>query len=193
MQKFIKVLIIPLCLLVIMTGCGKKSNENTKTIDLGNSATSLLDDIVKKTSELDKDDEYGLATIKVTDHQITKEDTEDVLGLKEDDFTKYIEEAVESKVTDSWMTHSIVVAKLKSGLNTSEVANKIVKNTAPDRFGCLKVSKIEGAYYGNYVVFAASEKEIVDNVIKVFKEMTENQAQVITRENNWNTNMFDEE
>ena len=129
----------------------------------------------------------------MTDHQITKEDTEDVLGLKEDDFTKYIEEAVESKVTDSWMTHSIVVAKLKSGVNTSEVANKIVKNTAPDRFGCLKVAKIEGAYYGNYVVFAASEKEIVDNVIKVFKEMTENRAQVITRENNWNTNMFDEE
>lgn len=196
MQKIIKVLIIPLCLLVIMTGCDSKKKENetpANTVDLGTSATSLLDDIVKKASELDKNEEYGLATIKVTNHQITNEDTEDVLGLKEDDFTKYIEEAIESKVTDSWMTHSIVVAKLKSEANAGEVANKIVKNTSPSRFGCLKVDKIEGAYYGNYVVFAASKEEIVDNVIKVFKEMTKNQAQIITRENNWNINLFDEE
>lgn len=188
MKNFLSIVIITLCFTLILTGC---QNNNSK-VSLTDKPNELLKDIINKASEYDNDSEYGLATIKVEEHTITKDESTDVLGLTEDEYDKYIESALESKVLDSWMNHSIVVAKLKDEINVKDVALKIVKNTSPSRFGCLKVSKIEGAYYGNYVIFAASDGTIVDNVIKAFNEITNKNAKIITRENNWDTNMFDE-
>lgn len=189
MKKIISITIITLSLLVVLTGCQKKT---TTTNSLNETPSELLSKIVSKASEYDKDDEYGLATIEVEEHKITKEETEAVLGLSKKDFSKYVDTALESKVVNSWVNHSIVVVKIKDGEDIKEVAEKIVKNTSPSRFGCLKASKIEGAYYGNYVIYAASDETIVDNVIKAFKEITNNKQTIITRENNWNTNFFDE-
>lgn len=188
MKKIINIVIV-ICLIMIFTGCQKKSNVNS---NLKETPSELLSKIVSIASEYDKDDENGLANIKVEEHKITKDETEDVLGLTEDEFNKYVDEALESKVVNSWMNHSIVVVKIKDEQNIKEVAEKIIKNTSPSRFGCLKASKIEGAYYGNYVIYSASDETIVDNVIKAFKEITNNKETVITRENNWNTNFFDE-
>ena len=189
MKKIINIVIVICLIMILFTGCQKK---NSGVDNLKETPSELLSKIVKFASEYDKDNEYGLASIRVEEHKITKDETEDVLGLTEDEFNKYVDEALESKVLDSWMNHSIVVVKIKDGQNIKEISEKIVKNTSPSRFGCLKASKIEGAYYGNYVIYAASDEAIVDNVIKAFKEITNNKETIITRENNWNTNFFDE-
>lgn len=188
MKKFVNI-VIALCLFGILTGC--KNNDNS-TKELNENPSELLAKIINIASEYDKDDEYGLATIEVEEHEVTKEETDDVLGLPAEEFDKYIDKALESKVVNSWVNHSIVVIKIKEGQNVKEIAEKIVKNTSPSRFGCLKASKIEGAYYGNYVIYAASDETIVDNVIKAFQQILDNKGTVITRENNWNTNFFNE-
>lgn len=181
-----KLILILLTSMLVISGCNKE-----KEITITESVTSLLHNVVTKASVYDKDDEYGLASIEVEDHKITEEDCETVLGLSKEDFKKYVKEAVESKVTQSWYNHSIVAVELNDGVDYKTISEKIIKNTDPGRFGCLKADKIEGAYYNKYLVFAASTETIVDNTIKAFNEITSNKAKVITRENNWNESFFE--
>lgn len=190
MKRVFGIIAVFLCIGVLLTACGK-NNNNIKS-NLSGTSSDILKKLVSKASELDTDKEYGINSIKVEENIIDKDEVEDILGLTEDEFKKYVESAVESKPVDSWYNHSVVVVKLKDGVNVKEIAEKIVANTSPSRFGCLKANKIEGAYSGNYVIFAASYESTVDVVIKAFKEMTNGNMKTITRENNWDTGMFDE-
>lgn len=189
MKKVFGIIVVFLCVGVLLTGCGKSDNIKS---NLSGTSSDVLKKLVFKATELDTDKEYGIGSIEVEENIIDKDEVEDILGLTENEFNKYVESAVESKPVNSWYNHSVVAVKLKDGTNVKEVAEKIVANTSPSRFGCLKASKIEGAYSGNYVIFAASDEAIVDVVIKAFKEITNGNMKTITRENNWNTGMLGE-
>ncbi len=147
----------------------------------------ILDAIVAKAIELDTDPEFGIASIECTPTVVDAERCETVLGLTEDEYAQYIDSAIESKPNGSWFTHSIVVIKLKEGTDVATVANKIVMNTKPNRFGCLKPRAIVGAFAGDYVVFAASSETSCEAVYAAVEALSAVESTRIDRENDWNS------
>ena len=70
---------------------------------------------------------------------------------------------------NSWFTHSVVVVKLKDGVDVKTVAEKIIGKTDAVRFGCLRPQAIVGAYTGSFVVFTTSDKDKCDAVFEAVK------------------------
>jgi hypothetical protein len=150
-----------------------------------------LDLLVEKAGELDTSDEYGIKSIDVTDTDIDEDSCTTILGLDTDEFNDSIEAAIESKPDGSWYTHSVVVIKVKDGVNVKKLAKKIVANTAPDRFGCLKPEAIVGGYAGNIIFFTASDSTICEAVYSAFEKLSDDKPVRIDRKNDWdNSSLF---
>lgn len=144
-----------------------------------------LNALIAKAIELDEDKEFGIGSIECTPVPVDADGCERILGLTEAEFAEFVDTAIESKPNGSWFAHSVVVVKLKDGANAEELADKIVANTAPNRFGCIKAGAIVGARAGNYVVFAASSETTCEAVYKAVEALSAVSPVRIDRENTW--------
>ena len=155
------------------------SKPETKEAFTG-TVDEILDLIVKKAGELDSANEYNISTIACSHSVVDIDSCDTILGLEDKD-----EAAVESKPDGSWFTHSVVVVKLRDGVDVKTVAEKIVSKTEAVRFGCLRPEAIVGAYTGNYVVFTTSGKGICESVYEAVKELSGTDVTRVDREKNW--------
>lgn len=186
MKKIIvSVLLLALCC-GIFSGCVKPAEAA-----FDGTAQQVLDSVVTAATELGKNQEYGMHSIACTDTPVTEDTCTDILGLSTEDYLAKVESAVESKPNDSWFNHSVVVIKVKDGADTAEIADTIIKNTKPNRFGCLKPESIVGCYAGQYIIFSASSAEICENVITAVKNLSAVEPTRIDRENDWSGGMMD--
>lgn len=144
----------------------------------------VLDLIVNKATELDKS-EYGIGGIKCYHSPVDTDVCDVILGLDDKEFAEYVEAAVESKPEGSWFTHSVVVVKLKDGVDVKAVAEKIVSKTEAVRFGCLRPQAIVGAYTGNYVVFTTSDSSICEVVFEAVKALSGADVTRVDRTKDW--------
>ena len=140
---------------------------------------------MKKAGELDSANEYNISTIACSHSVVDIDSCDTILGLEDKEFEDYVEAAVESKPDGSWFTHSVVVVKLRDGVDVKTVAEKIVSKTEAVRFGCLRPEAIVGAYTGNYVVFTTSGKGICESVYEAVKELSGTDVTRVDREKNW--------
>lgn len=153
-------------------------------------SVEVLDLIVATAIELDTDKEYGIGTIACTDTAVDADSCTDILGLTTEEFNAKVESATESKPDGSWYTHSVVVIKVKDGVDVTALAEQIVKNTKPDRFGCLKPESIVGCYAGQYIIFAASDSTICEAVFSAVKTLSAVEPVRIDRTNDWDGGGF---
>lgn len=197
MKRFLSVILV-LTLLptaLFLTACNNKKPVDEPTATdvpaafLGN-IDEVLDLIVNKAIELDADKEYSIGEISCYHSPIDADNCEDVLGLTPDEFTQYVDAAMESKPSDSWQTHSIVIVKLKDGTDVKAIAEKMTAGTSPCRFGCLRVEAIVGGYAGNYVVLGATSQTGCDAVFAAFSQLAAVPATRIDRTNDWSDNSF---
>lgn len=207
MKKIVCLIVAVAMLTLALAACGEKTpaesstSSSSQTTSATTSATTeatpvvpdpaftgtveeILDAVVAKAIELD-DQEYGIGSIECTPTVVDEDRCESVLGLTEEEFAEYIEAAIESKPNGSWYTHSVVVIKLKDGVNVEEIANKIVANTKPNRFGCLKPRAIVGSYMDNFVIFSASSEETCEAVYSAVVALSKVTPTRIDRENDW--------
>lgn len=152
---------------------------------------AILNSIVTRAIEIDmaawteEYEYYGIGTIECEPTPVDEDSCTSILGLDTDEFYALVDSAIESKPLGSWYTHSVVVIKLKDGVDVAETAQKIVMNTKPNRFGCLKPSSIVGAYTGDYVIFTASDESACNSVYSAVVELSALEAVRIDRENTW--------
>ena len=146
---------------------------------------TVLDKVIARAAEIEKDDEYGIGTIESYHLAVDEDSCETILGLSVEEFQKYVESAMESKPEASWYTHSVVVVKFKDGADVKAVSEKIMEKTEAVRFGCLRPEAIVGARTGNYLVFTTSSKEMCDDVYKAVAELAGEGTVRIDREKNW--------
>lgn len=200
MKKQIGIVAIMLAVLICLVGCSNinsnknnsDSGDNQKQVEnLNYSAEELLDKVISKAIEIDPDTEYGMSKLSGQKNVINSDNLEDILGLIEEEFNSYIDGAMESKPDDACSPHSIVFVKVKDKTKTAEIAEKVVKNTSPYRFGCLKPDVIMGAYYGEYIVIIDSDEAEKDVVLKALEDVIGAETTKITRDNDWNTSFFD--
>lgn len=146
---------------------------------------TLLDKIIARATEIEKDNEYGIGSIECYHLAIDEDSCETILGLSVDEFKQYIDVAMESKPEGSWNTHSVVVVKFKAGVDVKAVAEKIVAKTEAVRFGCLRPQAIVGGQVGEYLVFTTSDTEICNDVYKAVEELAGSGVTRIDREKDW--------
>ena len=186
MKKALSIMIMFLVVFTI-TGCGKQKNVNKITDNIND----LANKVMNKAKVDDTDKEYGLSKIDLTTNEINKDNLNDILGITEDEYQKNIEEAIEIKPNDTWSPESYVFIKVKDKVNVSKLAERIVKNTVPTRFGCLRPDVIVGAYYSNIIVLIDSSKDTSEVVLNSFEKIMQNKITEITRENDWTFSMDD--
>lgn len=145
----------------------------------------VLDLIINKAIEIDSDKEYGIGSIQCYHSPVDTDACDTILGLDDKEFNEYIEAAVESKHEGSWFTHSVVVVKLKDGVDVKTVAEKIIGKTEAVRFGCLRPQAIVGAYTGSFVVFTTSDKDKCEAVFEAVKALSGTEVTRVDREKNW--------
>ena len=160
------------------TNNNQQNKEETKY-----TATELLDKVVEKAKEKNED----LKKLNLKYREITSENLKDVLGITEEEYKNTIESAMEYAPADGWFTESYVVVKVKSGQDVDKLARKIVTNTEPARFGCLKPEVITGIYLGNYIMLIDSHEQGAKDLISSFKEIMGEDATTITRDNDWSS------
>ncbi|MBQ0125334.1 MAG: hypothetical protein KBS59_03305 [Clostridiales bacterium] len=183
MKKIISALLL-VCIFALAFASCEKAPE-TKAPAFEGTVEDVLSAVVTRACELNASREFGMSTIECTPTVVDIDGAERILGLTDEEFTNYIDSAIESKPNGSWYTHSVVVIKLKEGTNVEEVANKIVANTSPSRFGCLKPHAIVGCFAGDFVIFVASDDDSCEDVFTAVKELSAIEPVRIDRENTW--------
>lgn len=189
MKKSKLILIVLLVIGVLITGCGNKKEEK-KENEVTGSITEILDKIVEKAKGYDTDKEYGIATMPNDHVEIDLESIEDDLGITKEEYEKDIQEYIESKPSESYLTHSIILIKVKDGVDTSELAKKITKGVSPYRFSSVKPDKIQGAYSGNYILVVSSSESTVEAVYKAFEDIMGSKVTKIDRTNDWEDSLL---
>lgn len=191
MKKLIAILSALVVLCCSFAGCGSDSGKDTddKAAFTG-TAQEVLDALIAKAISIDTDKEYGIGSIECTDTPVDADSCTDILGLTTDEFNSMVESAVESKPDGSWWKHSVVVIKVKPGTDTAALADKIVKGTKPDRFGCLKAGMIVGEYAGEYILLVVSDEALCEVVISAFEQLSAVKPVKISRTNDWSDGGF---
>ncbi len=191
MKRSISFILILALALLCFVGCsnGKQSTDDNgkgnknDVVKVDYTAEQLLDKVIEKAIEIDPDTEYGMSKLVGQKNEINLDNLEDILGLTEEEFNNSIDSAMESKPDDTWSPHSIVFIKVKENVDVAETAEKIVKNTSPYRFGCLKPDVIMGAFYDRYIVLIDSDEAAKDVVLKSFEDIIGNETTKVTRDN----------
>lgn len=112
------------------------------------------------------------------------------LGLTADEVAQYVDETLAQVPNGSWFAHSVILVKLKDGADVAAVTEKMMMNTSPSRFGCIKAGAISACYAGNYAVLAISDEDTVNAVCKAFEKLSAIGATRLDRENDWNNGGF---
>ncbi len=171
-----------------LCGCGKTTHDDgesrPRAAFLG-SAEQILSSVIGRAIELDADSEYSIAEIDCYTRAVDETNCVEILGLTPEEFTQYIVEAVESKPEDSWQPHSVVLVEAVEGVDTQELAERILGGTSPSRFGCLRVEAITVGCSGSYIVLAATSDTGCDAVYAAFEELSELPSARFDRENDW--------
>lgn len=185
MKKLISALLVVCMLALALASCGKTPDVE-KVPAFEGTVEDVLSAVVTRACELNSARDFGMMSqIECTPTVVDVDGCDRILGLTDEEYASYIEAAIESKPNGSWYTHSVVVIKLKEGTNVEEVANKIIANTSPSRFGCLKPSTIVGFFAGDFVIFAASDEDSCEDVFTAVKELSAVEPVRIDRENTW--------
>ncbi len=208
MKKYLcSVLCLAMLLSVaLVSGCKKPETEESKVEESqaetqaafgDKTVEAVMDELIAKAKELDTD-EFGLNSLEDAEREMVLQNTvltaeycETVLGLSEDEFAQYVDTAVENSLTNaSWMTYSTVLVKLKDGVDAAAVAEKIIANTNPRRFGCLTPSCIQGGYTGQYVYFMAFNDISCAAFDEAVKALSAASVKTISRDNDWSGGFF---
>lgn len=199
MKQFLTFVLALVFICGVFSGCSNTPSPNTdesstkaettKPVDdkdaFTKTAREVLDAVVAKAIELDTDKEYGIKSIACTDTPVDEDTCTDILGLSTEEFNAKVESAMESKPDGSWFTHSVVVIKVKDGADVASLAETIVKNTKPNRFGCLKPEAIVGGYAGQYIFFTASARSSCEAVFSAVQALSAITPVRIDRTNDW--------
>jgi len=180
--------------LLLLSACaGKESDNDTqptpeqtdKTAFTG-TADEILNQLISKTIEKNVLAVEELKDITCYNKEIDADSCLDILGLTPEKFAADVASAVEAKPEGSWFAHSIVVVKIKDGVDAAALADQISKGTNPARFGCIKAETVVVGYAGQYILLCASFQTTSDAIYTTFSELSAVASIRIDRENDWN-------
>ena len=91
------------------------------------------------------------------------------IGLTEDEFNTYVEEALANEPMMSSIAHSLCIVKLKDASKVEEVKQKIFDNCNPRKWLCVSPEYILVVDSGDYVAFAMTTESNCKGILEAFK------------------------
>lgn len=145
-------LIIPLLLIVILTGCGQKNVKGT------------LEEIMDKVYASIPEDERPMM---LTNIEVTEENVANFLGTTDIEF----EEALASEPAVSSIAHSVVLIRVKDGANVEAIKEKIENSVNPRKWLCVEAEEVEVESKGNLIILIMSSESNVEKIEMEFDKL----------------------
>ena len=105
------------------------------------------------------------------------------IGLTEDEFNTYVEEAIANEPMMSSIAHSLCIVKLKDASKVEEVKQKIFDNCDPRKWLCVSPEYILVVDSGDYIAFAMTTESNCKGIYEAFKEKMGTVGTTIERAN----------
>lgn len=162
--------IVVAVLTVMLFTKGEKSN--LPTITSAEDLTTLVDSIYAGVT----DEMPGVMSqpIDVTDKDVVKYMT----GLENGDELEYL---VVSEPMMSSIGYSLVLAKVKPGINASKVAETMKTNIDNRKWLCVTAEKVYATNSGDVVFLIMTRPELAESILNSFKTLAGNVGQVFER------------
>lgn len=92
------------------------------------------------------------------------------IGLTEDEFNTYVEEAIANEPMMSSIAHSLCIVKLKDASKVEEVKQKIFDNCNPMKWLCVQPEYILVVDSGEYIAFTMTTESNCKGIYEAFKD-----------------------
>lgn len=164
MTVVLAIIIIAVVAIVVVLGTNSKDNKtNLPKVESNEDLVEIVDKVYEKnTLEL-----YGTIAsmpIDLTDEASVKS----ITGLENGDKLEF---AVVSEPMISSQAYSLVIAKVKDGVNADEVAKAMFDGINPRKWICVSAEKVYATSSGNIVFLVMTEKEKAQGVYESFKSL----------------------
>lgn len=185
-KKLIIVGIIVLVLVAIIATATimLNKNENSKsdgeksklgTIESSEDLSKIVDKIYKKI-----DDDQKPISLESQEIDVTEDDMVAFLtGLEDGEDLEYL---VVSEPLMSSQAYSLVIAKVKDGVDASKVAKEMCENINIRKWICVTAEQVYATNSGDVVFLIMTNKDTADLVYNEFKELAGNVGEKYTRE-----------
>lgn len=166
----IAVAVVVVAILAVMLFTGDTSN--LPAITSSEDLTKLVDSIYAGVT----DEMPGVMTqpIDITD----KDGVNYMTGLENGDDLEYL---VVSEPMMSSQAYSLVIAKVKSGVNASKVAETMKTNIDTRKWICVTAEKLYATNSGDVVFLVMTRADLAESVFNSFKTLAGNVGQVFER------------
>lgn len=160
------VLIIAIIAVGVLIFVNSKKKDDVKNVSLKTS-----EDLEKLISDIYKNCEGELPRLETREVDITDESAvKSATGLENGDDLELL---LLSEPLNSSQAYSLVVAKVKSGVNTDDIAKEMKENIDPRKWICVSAEKIYVATSGDIVFLVMSQEDWAKNVYNEFKNTVE--------------------
>lgn len=176
MNKTVKIVIIAAIVVVAIVGIVFLTNSKPKTnLDPITSAadlTSLVDKVYEGLS-------IELPMLQTQEIDIADDAfVQSITGLENANDLEYI---VASEPLMSAQAYSLVLVKVKDGVNTNEIAKKMNENIDARKWICVEAEKVYTTSSGDVVCLVMSNKDTATTVYNKFKELAGNVGEEFER------------
>ena len=169
MISFIIIAILIVAIIVIFVVMNGKGATNNKTNLPQVSNVAELTDVLNKIYEGTKVGVYNVETreIDLTDDTSVKSYT----GLKNGEQLEY---AIVSEPLINAQAYSLVMAKVKNGVNANEIAKEMSEGIDTRKWICVSAEKLYATNSGDIVFLIMTNEEMAKGVYDSFKELAKN-------------------
>lgn len=186
MNKTMKILIaivaiIVICVVVVLVLPTKNKEENVTN---NNSAESMqvssADDLVTMVDKIYEGMQDQLPSLATDIIEVSDVDMVNTLtGLETGEELEYL---VVSQPLMSSQAYTLVLAKVKAGVDANDVANKMCEQVDTRRWICVEAEKVNATSMGDVVCMIMANKDTADKVYSNFKNLAGQIGEEYTRE-----------
>lgn len=178
------IIVLVLVAIIVTATIMLNKNENSKsdgeksklgTIESSEDLSKIVDKIYKKI-----DDDQKPISLESQEIDVTEDDMVAFLtGLEDGEDLEYL---VVSEPLMSSQAYSLVIAKVKDGVDASKVAKEMCENINIRKWICVTAEQVYATNSGDVVFLIMTNKDTADLVYNEFKELAGNVGEKYTRE-----------
>lgn len=153
--------------------------EETKNDNIKNSTSNLgiiesSEDLSKLVDKIYEGQENLIPSLAT--QQVDIEDTEMVKYITGLDDAKNLQYVVVSEPMMSSQAYSLILAKVKDGVNADEIAKQMKDNVDTRKWICVTAEKLYATNHTNLICLVMSREELAKPIYNAFKEVVENKV-----------------
>ena len=165
MKKIVSSILVLVLALSMFAGCGAKTNLEGTTVEIlekfNTNATTEVDGVVTPV-------EIG----GVVTEEIPTDNVKYFSGLTEEEYELYIESGARSDAMITVNPHSMIILKVKDGVDAVEVAKKVFDGIDPRRWICVQPAGVYVNTSEDYVFMIMSNDEWMPALITAFETLS---------------------